>query len=191
MNHTNMRWCRLMLVAFSLLLASMVTVTEAFTLQMMGRRKGNLKKQLNDSKGVKSARSMNQGKGQLLTGVSFPEEMKVKGWEFGEDTRMACARVEGKLYAIEGTCPRCAFDLYKGTIDNTGAFGDDPVLACPTCSTTYNLRTGKCGPPYKRTGLAGFVGKLTQTATATEANIDAKCYILTKDDEGQVYIRPK
>ena len=162
---------------------------------MMGKRKGGLKNQLNDvnkfgGASANTAKSMNSGRGQLLSGVTFPEEMKVKGWEFGNDQRMACARVEGRLYALEGTCPRCAFDLYRGTLIFEEAFGDDPVLACPTCSTTYNLRTGKYGPPFKRTGLSAFVGKLAQTATMSEAK-DAKCYVLTTDEEGKVYCRQR
>ena len=140
--------------------SSIFPQAEALTLTMMGRRKGRLQDQL-------SSKSMNRGnaskntkdKGQLLLGVTFPEELKVKGWEFGDDKRMACARVEGKLYALEGECPRCGFDLYRGKVVYNEAFGDDPVLACPTCSTTYNLKTGKSGPPLKQEGLAGFVGR--------------------------------
>lgn len=32
----------------------------------------------------------------------------VKGWEFGEKKTMACAQVDGRFFALEGQCPRCA-----------------------------------------------------------------------------------
>lgn len=100
----------------------------------------------------------------------------VKGWAFGKDQQIACANVEGKFYAIQGKCPRCAFDLFKGdVVTDAEAFGKDvPRLACPTCATTYSLRTGAHGPALKRTGLAGFVGGLTKTATINDSSENAK-----------------
>ena len=31
---------------------------------------------------------------------------KIKGWEFGNNSRMVCANVGDRLYALEGQCPR-------------------------------------------------------------------------------------
>eukprot|EP00816_Leptocylindrus_hargravesii_P008446 CAMPEP_0196813588 /NCGR_PEP_ID=MMETSP1362-20130617/37781_1 /TAXON_ID=163516 /ORGANISM="Leptocylindrus danicus, Strain CCMP1856" /LENGTH=169 /DNA_ID=CAMNT_0042189895 /DNA_START=106 /DNA_END=615 /DNA_ORIENTATION=- len=167
-------------------------ITSALNLYMMGRpRKGNLKKQLTNNPSPSPPKAMNQGKGQEITGVTLPEDMKVKGWEFGNEQRMACANVGGQLFALEGTCPRCGFDLWKGTVIYEEAFGSDPVLACPTCSTTYNLKSGKYGPPFKRNGLAGFVSGLAQSATPSTQGKDANCYVITRDDEGKVYCRPR
>ena len=67
---------------------------------------------------------------------------KIKGWEFGEKQRLACANVDGSFYVVQGECPRCAFDLFKGDIVTDPAFedkpGDLPRIACPTCSTTFS-----------------------------------------------------
>jgi len=117
---------------------------------------------------------------------------KVKGWEFGGGQRIACANIDGNLYAIQGDCPRCAFDLYKGDSVTDEAFDDLPRLACPTCATTFSLRTGKHGPALKRTGLAGFVGRLAKTATISEASADAKAYIITREeDAGRVFMKER
>ena len=41
---------------------------------------------------------------------------QIRGWAFGDDKTIACANVAGKFYAVDGRCPRCAFDLYKGKL---------------------------------------------------------------------------
>jgi nitrite reductase/ring-hydroxylating ferredoxin subunit len=180
------------------LLLSECIICSPFTLVMMGaRRGGNLKRRLNnDSKKSSSVSSLNKGRGQEITGVSLPAEGSVKGWEFGSKQRLACANVEGNFYVVQGECPRCAFDLFKGDIITDPAFGDDPNdlprIACPTCATTFSLRNGKHGPAVKRTGLAGFVGGLAKTATSGDATADAKAFKLTVDDEsGRVFINEK
>lgn len=104
--------------------------------------------------------------------------------------------VEGSFYAVQGNCPRCAFDLYKGDIVTDEAFGDNPGdlprIACPTCSTTFGLKNGKTGPALKRTGLAGFVGSLTKTATRTDAYEDATAYVITREaDTGRVFMKER
>jgi nitrite reductase/ring-hydroxylating ferredoxin subunit len=117
---------------------------------------------------------------------------KIKGWEFGEGIRVACAQVDGKFYAIQGVCPRCGFDLWKGDVIATDAAGfeDLPRVACPTCSTTYSMRTGRHGPPLKRTGLQGFVAGLAKSATMNDAGSDVKAFTVTRDeDTGKVYCR--
>ena len=39
---------------------------------------------------------------------------------------MACANYDGTFYAVDGACPRCAFDLWKGTlITDEESFGPD------------------------------------------------------------------
>jgi len=97
---------------------------------------------------------------------------------------MACANIGGRFYGIQGACPRCAFDLWKGTIVTDEAFGlDIPRVACPTCSTTFSLTTGKHGPPLKRSGLAGFVGGLALTATVQDSAKDAKVYTIATEQD--------
>lgn len=181
------------------LLVSLIHGADGFNFLLMGRgRKGNLKRALNDQgnpakrikKGQDPTASMNDGRGQEITGVTLPAEGTVKGWEFGENKVMACANVGGKFYAVQGDCPRCGFDLWKGDViaDDPG-FEDLPRIACPTCSTTFSLKSGLYGPPLKRTGLAGFVSGLASTATANqERNCDS--FQITVDDEtGRVYCR--
>eukprot|EP00804_Cyclotella_cryptica_P014662 CCRYP_012708-RA/>CCRYP_012708-RA protein AED:0.09 eAED:0.09 QI:157/1/1/1/1/1/4/516/144 len=103
----------------------LLSSSTAFTLTMMGGRrgKGNLKKSLDPSyvggKGISSSggvSSLNGGRGQEITGVTMPEQGKIRGWAFGDDKTIACANVDGKFYAVDGRCPRCAFDLYKGRL---------------------------------------------------------------------------
>merc|ERR1712232_1042571 len=162
----------------------MGNVVDSFTLVMMGARRGKKRnlKQLLSEDGTQSAKSINRGRGQEITGVSLPAAGAVKGWEFGNDVRMACANVDGQFYALQGECPRCGFDLWKGDViaDDPG-FKDLPRLACPTCATTFSLVSGKPGPPLKRKGLAGFVGNLAKSATATESEKTAKAFQITRD----------
>lgn len=63
-----------------LLLAALCSTVSAFNMVMMGRPRGNLKRSL-DSEPEKekkmtsgSLRSMNQGRGQEITGVTLPAE---------------------------------------------------------------------------------------------------------------------
>mmetsp|Transcript_16893 Transcript_16893/g.41156 ORF Transcript_16893/g.41156 Transcript_16893/m.41156 type:complete len:199 (-) Transcript_16893:38-634(-) len=186
----------LALLALQLMASQQV---EGFQLVMMGRRggkKGTLKQQLSgegvSKKKANSPNSLNEGRGQEITGVTLPAEGGLKGWEFGEGKVMACANVDGNFYAVQGNCPRCGFDLYKGeVISDDPGWEDLPRIACPTCATTYGMSSGKRGPPIKRTGLAGFVGKLAKTATATEQTRDAEAFQISLDEEGRVYCRSK
>jgi nitrite reductase/ring-hydroxylating ferredoxin subunit len=116
---------------------------------------------------------------------------KIKGWEFGDGVRVACCNVNGRYFAIQGQCPRCAFDLWKGDlIVNDSAWDDLPRVACPTCATTFSMRSGKHGPPIKRAGLQAFVSGLAKSATVNEASKDAKAFMITVDDQdGKVYCR--
>lgn len=104
---------------------------------------------------------------------------------------MACANVDGNFYAVQGDCPRCGFDLWKGTlISDDPAFDDTPRIACPTCATTFSLTSGQHGPAIKRTGMQGFVTGLAKQATVDNEMKDAKAYRITVDDEnGKVYCR--
>jgi nitrite reductase/ring-hydroxylating ferredoxin subunit len=175
----------------------------ALSLVMMGRRsKGRgsdfLKRTLNEGNGSSSTsvnpRSLNRGRGQEIVGVTMPAEGSLRGWEFGSDVRMVAAKVGGRYYALQGECPRCGFDLWKGDLISTDAAGFDdlPRVACPTCATTYSMRNGKAGPPLKRGGLAGFVGNLAKSATALEAGNGAKVFVITRDeDDGRVYCRER
>lgn len=136
--------------------------------------------------------SLNNGKGQEITGVTLPADGTVKGWEFGNQVCMVCANVNGKLYALQGDCPRCAFDLWKGDlIADDPAWDDLPRVACPTCATTFSLKTGVRGPPIKRSGLAGFVGGLAKTATQNDEMKDAKAFIITREEDGRVYCKER
>lgn len=151
--------------------------TNAFSvgrsLVMMGARrgKGSLKNKIDgngaSSPNSKTIKSLNAGKGQEITGVSLPDVNTIKGWQFGQGVQMACANVDGKFYAVQGTCPRCAFDLFKGDlIFDDPAWDELPRVACPTCSTSFSLRTGKHGPGIKRKGLEAFVGNLAKVSEA-------------------------
>lgn len=173
---------------------------DGFSIVLMGRGKGNLKRVLRDERSRSKKRgngqdptaSMNDGKGQEITGVTLPSEGMIKGWEFGDNKVMVCANVNGQFYAVQGDCPRCAFDLWKGDlIQNDPGFEDLPRIACPTCATTYSLRSGLYGPPIKRTGLAGFVSGLAKTATANqERNCDV-FQITVESETGRVYCRKR
>ena len=182
---------------FQFLLAiflSTIGASVGFSIILMGRRKGGLKKSLESDGSVSNKASFNQGKGQEITGVTLPAPGAIKGWEFGEKQTMVCANVGGKFFALQGNCPRCAFDLYRGDlIANDPAFEDLPLpgIACPTCSTTYSMVSGRHGPPIKRTGLAGFVGGLAKTATASDSGKDAEAFQITLDESGRVYCRKK
>jgi nitrite reductase/ring-hydroxylating ferredoxin subunit len=100
-----------------------------------------------------------------------------------------CCNVNGFYFAIQGECPRCAFDLWKGDlITNDEAWEDLPRVACPTCATTYSMRSGTYGPPIKRSGLQGFVSGLAKSATAQEANKSAKSYIVNVEANGIISV---
>jgi len=163
---------------------------ESLTLVMMAKRGGNLKKMLDSDSTTNNPNALNRGKGQEITGVTLPAEGKIKGWEFGQNVRMACANVNGRFYAVQGECPRCGFDLWKGDlIADDPAWTDLPRVACPTCATTYSFTSGKHGPPLKRTGLQAFVGNLAKTATESDSRKDAKAFQITRDEEGRVFCR--
>ena len=56
-------------------------------------------------------------------------------------------------------------------------------MSCPTCGTTYSMKTGKFGPEYKEGGLVGFVNTWARTATVNKASQDVDAYIITSDEE--------
>lgn len=172
------------------------SISTSATQLMMGRRGKGLGRALDEAAGTtnnKDIKQINGGRGQEITGVTMPENMKIKGWAFGEDQTIAAANVNGKYYAVDGACPRCAFDLYKGKLlVDKDVWGPDPTVACPTCSTTYSFRTGKFGPEYKQTGLTGFVNTWTKTATINNASQDVRAFIITKDeDTGRVFCKER
>jgi len=179
--------------------AILMGMARSFSFVLMAKRgKGSLQKALDGADSISrkkksnSVNSLNQGKGQEITGVTLPAEGKIKGWEFGDKVTMACANVGGTLYAVQGECPRCGFDLWKGDIiaDDPG-WEELPRIACPTCATTYSMKTGRFGPQLKRTGLAGFVGNLAKTATQGDEPRDVKTFAITQDDDGRVYCRQR
>jgi nitrite reductase/ring-hydroxylating ferredoxin subunit len=176
-----------------------ITSVDAFVVLMVkrGRRKGGdtLRRTLDGETSANN--NNNNGRGQEITGVTLPKAGELKGWEFGERKRLACANVGGKFYGIQGACPRCAFDLWQGDIidtsmGNDAGFEDLPRIACPTCSTTYSLISGKFGPPLKRKGLAGFVGNLAKQATRGDKPMNAEVYQISRDDtDGRVFCSSK
>lgn len=180
----------LSLTTFFLTVALLPTTTTAFSLVFMGARrgKGDLKRSLTGDSG-KNSRAR-----QEITGVTLPAENSMRGWEFGEGVRLVVANTGGNQYwALQGDCPRCSFDLWRGNliVDDPG-FTDLPAVACPTCSTTYSLKTGKHGPPLKRTGLQAFTSNLAKTATNTDAMKDARAFVITREEEdGKVYCRER
>jgi nitrite reductase/ring-hydroxylating ferredoxin subunit len=188
------------ILLISQILASWIHDVDGFSFVLMGRGRGNLKRALSDNDGQSKKRgkgqdptaSLNEGKGQEITGVTLPAEGMIKGWEFGEKKIMACGNVGGQFYAIQGDCPRCGFDLWKGTlISDDPGFEDLPRVACPTCATTFSMKSGMYGPPLKKTGLAGFVSGLAKTATANqERNCDA-FQITVDSDSGRVFCRQR
>eukprot|EP00590_Aulacoseira_subarctica_P008700 CAMPEP_0172426686 /NCGR_PEP_ID=MMETSP1064-20121228/38650_1 /TAXON_ID=202472 /ORGANISM="Aulacoseira subarctica , Strain CCAP 1002/5" /LENGTH=180 /DNA_ID=CAMNT_0013170429 /DNA_START=102 /DNA_END=641 /DNA_ORIENTATION=+ len=159
------------------------------SLVMMGGRstqKSNLKKLLDDTSQQNNIKSFNDGKREIL-GVTLPLEGQIKGWEINKETKMklACACVNGKYYAVQADCPRCAFDLYRGKV---AEIKDQPHVECPTCSATFSLKTGARGPVSgnKQGGLAGFVNNLAKTATIANSSKDAKAYGITVDSEQRI-----
>jgi hypothetical protein len=86
---------------------SLPLVVSSFNLVFMAKRgrKGGLQRNLDDegssSRAPKSSRSVNQGRGQEITGVTLPAEGSLKGWEFGDGVQMACANVGGTFFAIQ------------------------------------------------------------------------------------------
>jgi nitrite reductase/ring-hydroxylating ferredoxin subunit len=188
---------RTIFLLFATLLCGSLNSVQSFTLTMMGSRRGKGGMKITDgpsSKGkIKNqTNALNNGRGQEITGVTMPALGNMKGWEFGEGKSIACANVDGNYYAVQGNCPRCGFDLYKGDIITDEAFDDLPRIACPTCATTFGLKTGYSGPALKRTGLAGFVTGLAKSATMQDAYENAKAFVITRDDESQkVYMRER
>mmetsp|Transcript_38228 Transcript_38228/g.92955 ORF Transcript_38228/g.92955 Transcript_38228/m.92955 type:complete len:208 (-) Transcript_38228:189-812(-) len=199
MHPSPLRFASLLLVwVSSTIVISTVDAFNAPTMMVKrgGRKKGreNLQRVLDGETGGSNS-NPNRGLGQEITGVTLPGTNQVKGWEFGEKKKMACVNIDQKLYGIQGDCPRCGFDLWQGDIidatqGNEAGFEELPRIACPTCSTTYSLQTGKFGPPLKRKGLAGFVSNLAKQATQGDKPMNAQVYQITLDDtDGRVFCR--
>ena len=121
---SNMSYTRLL----SILLFLLVTV-DCFNVVYFARRgKRGLKRTLEDDAAVQGngnnsnnnpvnpKSSVNQGKGQEITGVTLPELGKLRGWEFGGGVRIACANVGGKYYAVQVNLP---FDRAKAIQQHT------------------------------------------------------------------------
>lgn len=115
---------------------------------------------------------------------------ELKGWELADGSRLVCCLVDGDYFALQGECPRCAFDLWKGDlIASDDAWDDLPRVACPTCSTTFSMSSGMYGPPLKRSGLQAFVTGLAKSATSQEASKSAKAYKINVDKDGRIFCR--
>ena len=79
-----------------------VQCSTAFSIVFMAKRgKGSFKSLDDDDSNPKSSGVLNRGRGQEITGVTLPAEGRLKGWEFGDGVRMACANVDGKFYALQ------------------------------------------------------------------------------------------
>jgi nitrite reductase/ring-hydroxylating ferredoxin subunit len=138
------------------------------------RRKGSLDKLMEDAESEPSG--INSGFWTRVSGVSLPPEGAKKAWELeldGNKVTVAAFRIDSTLYALGNECPRCAFDLWRGTLirgqpgsgSSRGQKGE-PKISCPLCGTTYDLATGQAGEPMKRSGISGWVGGLTLGATS-------------------------
>merc|ERR550532_754127 len=51
------------------------------------------------------------------------------------------SKVDGKLYAVDATCPHLSFSMLHGEIVKGS---DGPNLVCPYHDSTFNMKTGKC-----------------------------------------------
>jgi nitrite reductase/ring-hydroxylating ferredoxin subunit len=87
-------------------------------------------------------------------------------------------------FGISASCPRCSFDLYRGTLNPSC---DPALVTCPTCKTPYNVLNGRPMEPEKMGGVAG----LARTATMGKAGAKADVYAITVDKEGKVYLRER
>ena len=146
-----------------------------------GGRRSNMRK-------VNISTTLPVARRSLVTNVSLPTTPNtIKGWDLGT-MKVAVANVEGAYHSVTGICPRCSFEVYKGTLILTA---EEPMVACSLCQTRYNLINGKnCGiykPPNKFTN---WVGDLTRTATndkSSSVGVDAFSIVVEDDN---LYISP-
>ncbi|GMI47131.1 hypothetical protein TrCOL_g5307 [Triparma columacea] len=131
----------------------------------------------------------NGGRGVEVTGVTLPNEDKpLKGWQItvpnsSADT-LTVVYANRSYFGLSAACPRCAFDLYRGTLNSSC---DPATVTCPTCATPYNVLNGQPLDAVKKGGIAG----LARTATQGNAGAKAEVYAITVDKQGKVFLRER
>lgn len=71
--------------------------------------------------------------------LSELEEGKGRKVTVHEDMELALFKVNGKVYAIQESCPHQGGPLSDGDLDGT-------VVMCPWHGMTYDIQTGKAAP---------------------------------------------
>ena len=66
-----------------------------------------------------------------------------------DDSARVLVNVDGRLYALTGTCPHERGDLSEGVVGNG-------ILWCPVHSSGFDCRTGAVVHPPARSGLATY-----------------------------------
>ncbi|GMH94746.1 hypothetical protein TrST_g3360 [Triparma strigata] len=128
-------------------------------------------------------KSANKGRGLEVTGVTLPTaDSPITGWIVGTDTKVAVANINDVYYGLQGACPRCGFDLFRGTATTS----PNPKISCPTCRTSYNAASGQPDGELK----GDFTSNLARLATTDKSKNAAKAFSITVKD-GRVFVRDR
>ena len=69
-----------------------------------------------------------------------------------QGTEILIARIEGKYYAAQNSCPHFGGDLSRGKLEGT-------IVTCPRHNSQFDLRDGRVMRWMKGAGLMSAVGK--------------------------------
>ena len=125
-----------------------------------------------------------------VSGVTFPEKAgDIRAWELniGSTARkFACVRPRAsEVFLVDGTCSRCAFDLWRGEII-LPSDGSPARLSCPVCGQVYELSSGEPKGIQKKEGFNGWVNGLVRSATLSERERPIASYpIRARRDAGE------
>jgi len=76
--------------------------------------------------------------------TDLPENKRGVKFTLEDDTEIAVFKIEGKVYAVENTCPHNQTHvLFEGLVDN------DLYLTCPIHGWQFHLETGMVPPHCK------------------------------------------